>query len=267
MSTILPRAQRLVHTRYGSLVIEAIEIHTDSAHIEAFVAGPDGDARGGVLVFCDVFGLRPRIAEMIQEIASWGYVVLAPNLFHRDGDAADLAPTVDLTDPRAKAQYWVGARLNERIAGLTPDLFAQDLPAYLATLQQFVRDAGPIGAVGYCLGARLAVRAGGQFPDKLVAVAGFHGGHLVTDAPDSPHTLIQPSVSYLFGHADNDASMTETDAAALDAELQVAGSPFQSAIYPGAPHGFTMADSSSWHEPSYERHLVELKDLLSQTIG
>ena len=39
----------------------------------------------------DAFGLRPQIAEMTGRIAGWGYTVLAPNVFHRNGSVADLA--------------------------------------------------------------------------------------------------------------------------------------------------------------------------------
>src|SRR4029079_5000022 len=78
---------------------------------EAYLTRPDdGVDHPGVLFFVDAIGLRPRIEEMADRIASWGYVVLAPHVFHRDGRAADLAPTTDLRDPGARAEVFAGSR-------------------------------------------------------------------------------------------------------------------------------------------------------------
>ena len=60
---------------------------------EAYVAGPDDRSSPGVLFFMDAFGLRPQIEDMLVRIAGWGYTVLAPNVFHRDGSVADLSTT------------------------------------------------------------------------------------------------------------------------------------------------------------------------------
>ena len=61
--------------------------------------------------------------------------------------------------------------------------------------------------VGYCMGARLAVRAA-NLDRAVVAAAGFHGGGLVTDDPDSPHRgLPDARAEFVFGHADQDRWM------------------------------------------------------------
>ena len=151
------------------------------------------------------------------------------------------------------------------IAHLTPDLAARDASAYVAALQE--RTEGPLATVGFCMGARLAMRAAGQFPDVFRAVAGFHGGGLATDDPRSPHTTLAPAAEYLFGHADHDRSMTPEQAAVLDAALEAAGATYTSAIYPDAPHGYTMADPSSWHEPSFRRAFGELRAMLERQLS
>ena len=46
-----------------------------------------------------------------------------------------------------------------------------------------------VGTTGYCLGGGLALNAAGRFPDRVGAAASFHGGHIATTAPDSPHLL------------------------------------------------------------------------------
>lgn len=247
---------------------EMIDIQTPDGVAEAFLAGLDGPDRrhGGVLFFMDAIGLRPRIADMVDEIASWGFTVLAPNVFHREGTAAELAPEVDLRVPENREAFFARSPVMQYVARLTPDEAATDLPAYVAALQE-AAGPGPLATVGFCMGARLAVRAAGQLPDVIRAVAGFHGGGLVTDDPRSPHTTITPSAEYLFGHADLDRSMTPEQAAALDAALEAAGAPYTSAIFPGAAHGFTMADTSVWHEPSFRRAFRELRDLLERQLS
>lgn len=246
---------------------ELITISADATSIEDYLAAPADDRpHPGVLLCADAFGLRPQIAAMCDRIASWGYVVLAPHLFHRSGSVAELAPTKDLRDPDARAQAF--AQAMPRIAELTVPRLAHDLPAYLATLRANDRANGSrVGVVGYCMGARLAVRAAGLDQD-VVAVGGFHGGGLVTDADDSPHASIaQSHAEYVFGHADRDRSMTPEQVAALGEALVAAGRPASNEIYPDAPHGYTMADTSSYQEEGAERHYRELHALLDRTLG
>ena len=83
---------------------ETIEIQAADGVAEAYLTGEAG--RPGVLLYIDAIGLRPRIEEMADRIASWGYVVLAPNVFYRDGRAAELAPRTDLRDPQARAAFF-----------------------------------------------------------------------------------------------------------------------------------------------------------------
>jgi carboxymethylenebutenolidase len=60
-----------------------LEIPTPEGPAEAYLTRPDDDEHPGVLFFGDAIGLRPRIEEMADRIASWGYVVLVPHVFHR----------------------------------------------------------------------------------------------------------------------------------------------------------------------------------------
>jgi len=248
-------------------VAELIPIQTPDGTAEAFLARPMQEPKGGVLFFMDAIGLRPRIAEMVEEIASWGYVVLAPNVFYRWGSAADLEPKVDLRDPEERARYFEVSGVGQLLASLTPDMVARDIPAYVERLQDELPNDSKLATTGYCMGARLAMRAAGQFPGTIVAVGGFHGGGLVIDDPQSPHTAVTAEAEYVFGHADNDRGMTPEDAAALEAALEAVGATYTAAIYPDAPHGYTMSDTASWHEPSYRRHVHELRALLERRLG
>ncbi|WP_426247485.1 dienelactone hydrolase family protein [Nocardioides sp. LHG3406-4] len=243
-----------------------IEIPAADGAAEAYLSRPSGDDDlPGVLFYVDAIGLRPRIEEMADRIASWGYVVLAPHLFYREGRAADLAPQEDLRAPEARERFFVGA--SKRVAALTPDLSNADAPAWLATLREHAAP-GPVGITGYCMGARLAVRSAAQFPDDVRAVGGWHGGGLVTDAGDSPHRLLDGTrAAYVFGHADQDPSMPAEAVAALGEALTAAGVEHSNEIFPGAPHGYSMSDTSVYDADATERHFTALRGLLDTHVA
>jgi carboxymethylenebutenolidase len=242
---------------------DTITLDTGSGTAEAYLTGDAGDP--GVLLFIDAIGLRPQIEEMADRIASWGYVVLAPNVFYRDGTAAELAPKTDLREPRAREEFFASGVMG-RVQGYTPDRSRADADAWVRTLLEHA-GPGPIGVTGYCMGARLAVRTAGQFPGTVGACGGFHGGGLVTDADDSPHLAIaDSSASYVFGHADNDRGMPLEAVARLEATLQACERPHLNEVYEGAAHGYTMADTSAYDEAAAERHFRELEALLARTL-
>jgi len=250
---------------------ELIEIPAGDGTAEAYLSRPTGTPKGGVLFFMDAIGIRPRIAEMTDEIASWGYVVLAPNVFYRDTDVETLRPKGDLRVAEEREKFFQTSGIMQYMGNLTPERAAADTAAYVAKLQELLAESGAadakLGTTGFCMGARLAIRAAGQFPGTVVAVGGFHGGHLVTDDPQSPHKSVTAEAEYVFGHADNDQGMTPENAAELDRALDAVGATYTSAIYPGAPHGYTMSDTSMWHEPSFKRAFAELKDLYARQLG
>ncbi|GAB49956.1 dienelactone hydrolase family protein [Mobilicoccus pelagius] len=243
---------------------EMLTITTDAGRAEAYLTRPDAQERPGVLMFMDAIGVRERTKEMADRIASWGYVVLLPNVFYREGTVAELAPDMDLTDPEQRKEF--GEISGPRVKAYTPDLSNPDTQAWFDTLGQYA--STPYGTVGFCMGARLAIRAAALHPDDVAAVAGFHGANLVEDdAEDSPHLLLpRTNADYLFGHADND-TMNDADAVAeLERRLEQAGLTYSSAIYPDAPHGFTMADTSSYQDMGEKRAFAELEPFFARTL-
>lgn len=244
-----------------------LTISTTDGVAEAIVATPPQGTGPGVLFFMDAFGLRPRVQDMVSEIASWGYVVMAPNVFYRDGDAAEVAPKGDMTTPEGREEFFQFA--GPRIGHLTSDLAERDNDAYLAALRALPEvTPGPVGVVGFCMGSRSAMRAAGHHPEAVAACACFHGGGLITDAPDSPHLeLPTAKAEFLFGHADNDGSLTPQNAADLGEALDAAGLTATNEVYEGAPHGYTMSDTSSWNEAAFVRAFKNLKDLYGRALS
>jgi carboxymethylenebutenolidase len=243
---------------------EQVEIKTEDGVADGYLARPaeDDGRRGGVLFLVDAFGLRPQIEQMADRIAQRGFVVLAPNVFYRHGRAPVL-PMPDLDDPDARAPFM--EKLRPMMQELTPELIDSDSRGYLNFLAQVAR--GPFALTGYCMGARLGWRIATAHPDQVTALAGFHGGGLVTDGEDSPHrSAAELTAEVYLGHADNDPSMSAENIAALEQALEEADVTYRSEVYGGAAHGYTMADTSMYNEGAAERHYEALFALLDRTL-
>ena len=241
---------------------ETVDIHTPDGVADAYLARPDDQPHPGVLFVMDAIGLRPVIAEMTERIAERGYVVLAPNVFYRAG-RAPVIPLPDLSDPDARGGFF--GQLRPLMGALTPDAIERDGKAYLDYLADVADE--PFAITGYCMGARVALRIAAAESGRVSAVAGFHGGGLVTDGPDSPHLLAgELDAEVYFGHADNDQSNTPEQIAALERALDDAGVTYRSEVYEGAVHGYTMSDMPAYDEQAAERQFRELFALLERTV-
>ncbi|MEU1405397.1 dienelactone hydrolase family protein [Streptomyces sp. NPDC005728] len=244
----------------------AVDIPTEDGVADAYLAHPaDGQPHPGVLLYQDAYGLRPQLRAMADRLAGAGYTVLVPNVFYRLGRA----PVLDLPefiDPSADPTIW--ERLGPVVASLTPEQTRRDADAYLGLLADSpLAGDGPVALAGYCMGARLALRTAATHADRVVAAAGFHGGRLATDAPDSPHRGAGHITAELyFGHADQDPSLPEEQMRHLEEALTAAGVRHTCEVYPGAHHGYTQADTPAYGRDADERHWAALFDLLKRAF-
>lgn len=240
-----------------------VDIKTADGVADAYLARPDERPHPAVLFIIDAIGLRPRIEEMADRIAARGYVVLAPNVFYRAG-RAPVVDVPDLSDPDERAGFM--QRVRPLIEQLTTERIVQDGGAYLDYLAGVA--PGPVAITGYCMGARLGLRIAAAHPGRVVAMAGFHGGRLVTDEPDSPHHAVgELQAEVYLGHADQDPSMNAEQIAVLERTLADAAVPHRSEVYEGAMHGYTMADAAAFDDAACERHFRELFALLERTLS
>ncbi len=230
--------------------------------IDAALARPEGPGPfPAVLMLTDIRGLRDVYRAMADRLAGHGYAVLVPDLYHRLGDSGPRGGE-DMTDPavRERAMGWK--------ASLTHDRIVADMTAAVAFLdtQPFVR-AGKLGIVGYCMSGGFAMWAAAALPDRIAAVASFHGGDLASDKPDSPHRFAGKIAAELyFGHADNDAMIPPEMIARLESALADAGARFTSELYAGARHGYAIADGPAYDEAAAERHWTALTGLLERNL-
>ncbi|MFI7101578.1 dienelactone hydrolase family protein [Streptomyces sp. NPDC050161] len=243
---------------------KTLQIPTPDGQADAFAAFPDrGERHPGVLLYPDAFGLRPVLEEMARELAEHGYYVLVPNLYYRHGRA----PVIELPEHIGEeVRPAVFAQLMPLIEAHTTERALRDADAYLKFLTtQPEVSAGPVAAIGYCMGAALAMRTATAHPDRVAAVAGFHPGFLVTDAPDSPHRRVRELTAQVhLGLAEGDLSPEAISE--LDQALDAAGVAHSTEVYPGTLHGFTMSDTDAFSPSGLQRHWDRLLPLLGRTL-
>lgn len=245
------------------------DIVVTAAHgdAEAYLVGPDDDAdHPGVLFVIDAIGLRRQTRRMADRIASWGYVVLVPNVFYRWGTAAETSPDDDLLDDDTRAAFFAEAM--PRVHALTDDLAEPDLAAYIDALRSMPGvSSGPIGVTGYCMGGRLALLAAASRPDDVAALGMFHTGGLITQSSDSPHLRLgSVDAQVLAVHADRDRSLPSEAVAQFEHALITAGVTHSATVYPGAEHGYTMADTAVYNHDASEYHFTQLRKLFAHTL-
>lgn len=243
-----------------------VDITTADGVADAYLAHPDdGGAHPGVLLYQDAFGVRPHLKAMADRLAAAGYTVLVPNVFYRNGRVPVVA-LPEFIDMEARPD--IVEKVVPLMESLTPELTERDAGAYLDWLARspLVTD-GPVGITGYCMGARLALYTAGTHPDQVAAAAGFHGGWLASEAPDSPHLLADRITAELyFAHADEDDSMPQDQVDRLEQALTDAGVKHRTEVYAGAHHGYTQSDTAAFNPEAAERHWGELLALLDRAL-
>lgn len=246
------------------MIERAIEIPTNDGTADGFLYSADGAGRRpGVIHLTDIGGIRPSHQGMARRLAEQGYVVLLPNVFYRTGRP----PVFDF--PFKPGEERSMKRFAEITRPLTPEAMEQDMSRYIDFLSaQDSVSKGPMGVVGYCFTGQMAMRAGAARPEKVVAAASFHGARLLTDDPSSPHLALPRIKSRLyFGHAVEDRTMPKEAIEKFDAALAAWGGKYESEVYNGAFHGWTVPDSGPYNPPQAERAFEKLKQMFAETIS
>jgi carboxymethylenebutenolidase len=156
-----------------------VTVTTPDGSADCYFVHPASAAAPGVLVWPDIFGLRPAFRQMGKRLAESGYAVLVVNPFYRVKKAPTAenggATPIDQVRPLMQA-------LNETT-------HMTDAKAFIGWLdmQPSVAKNRKLGTQGYCMGGPIAFRTAAAALDRVGAVASFHGGGLVTTTPNSPH--------------------------------------------------------------------------------
>ncbi|HEV7593633.1 MAG TPA: dienelactone hydrolase family protein [Gemmatimonadaceae bacterium] len=239
-----------------------LEIQTRDGTVDTLLTRPDSPTPlPAVINLTDGLGFRQAFADQSKRIAEQGYVVLTPNIFYRVSKSPVFGFAPDFADERTRQRF------AELKAPLTPDAMARDASAYVEFLaaQSFV-SKGPMAVIGFCFAGQFALRVAATRPDRIAAVASFHGGGLFTDNDDSPH-LVLPKVKarLYFGHASNDQSMPAAAIEKFERALEDWGGNYESETYP-ARHGWMIPGREIYDPKESARGFAKLMELLDDTL-
>lgn len=251
---MLPRAADAAEVSDRDVTIE-----TPDGQCDAYFVAPQTGSHAAVLVWPDIFGLRPAFRQMGKRLAESGYSVLVVNPFYR----TQKAPTAPQGAKTPISEVRPLAR------SLDAKTHVTDAKAFIAWLdkQPQVDKSKKVGTTGYCMGGPMVMRTAGAVTNRVGAGASFHGGGLVTDQPDSPHLLIpQMKAQFLIAIAENDDERDPESKTVLKESFAEANLPAEIEVYP-AGHGWCPPDSRV-HDPeqaekAWQRMLVLFNNALA----
>ena len=237
-----------------------VNITTPDGTADCYFVRPASGAAAGVLIWPDIFGLRPAFRQMGKRLAESGYSVLVVNPFYRVKKAptAPNGAATPIADVRPLAQ------------GLNETTHATDARAFIAWLdgQASVAKNRKIGTQGYCMGGPIAFRTSAAMSDRVGAVASFHGGGLVLDTPNSPHLqAAKTKAQFLVAIAANDDARSPNEKNVLKETFAAAKLPAEIEVYEGAAHGWCPPDAGVYNEPQAEKAWGRLLALYGKALA
>jgi len=208
----------------------------------------------------DGFGIRPVMREMAQRLADGGYLVLLPDLYYRIGSYLPMDPPRIVADPKLREDFM------KLVTSLNRDQKVSDAGAFIDFLLTRPEVKGErFGATGYCMGGNVSLTAAGAFPGRFAAVASFHGSHLASDQPDSPHRFVKSIIGRVYvAGAIEDKSFSDEKKGRLEQALTEARVEHLIETYPGARHGFAVPDHPVFDPTAAGRHWNALFRLLQE---
>lgn len=235
-----------------------VTIATPDGSTDALLFTPAKAKAPAVILWADLAGLRPTVAEIGRRLAAEGYVVLAPNAFYRsvklDGTTAT---TLDFA---TRNKTWRGTATDERIMA--------DAKAYLVYLDNLPRvdTRAKMGAVGYEIGSVHAFLTARVAPDRIAAVAAIQPLAIATARPNSPHLFVNQSKAAYYVAIGKDADKREPgDKDDLAKAFADAGLKGTVEVMPG-DHGFALSDNSKYDQASAARAWSATLALLRENL-
>ena len=239
---------------------EEVQIKTPDGVADAYIVHPAKGKFPAVLVWPDIFGLRPAFRAMATRLAESGYTVLVINPFYRIRKAPTSPEHADFDDPATRDALM--AQKNS----LTAATAATDAKAFVTYLDGHaaVDVKRKMGTTGYCMGGPLVLRTAAARADRIGAAATFHGGGLVTKDADSPHLLIpQTKANYLIAIAANDDEREPDSKTVLREAFGNAHLSAEVEVYAGTQHGWCPPDSKVYNHDQAEKAWARLLVLLN----
>ena len=237
-----------------------VNVMTPDGTADCYFVRPASGTAPGIVIWPDIFGLRPSFRQMGKRLAESGYAVLVVNPFYR----VKKAPTADAGAATPIPQVL------PLMQALNETTHMTDAKAFIAWLDQqpSVAKNRKVGTQGYCMGGPMAFRTAAAVPDRVGAVASFHGGGLVTDMPNSPHLQASKSkAEFLVAIAANDDMRAPTDKTVMKDTFAGMNLPAEIEVYTNSAHGWCPPDSQVYNEPQAEKAWSRLLALYEKALA
>lgn len=207
-----------------------------------------------VLLFQEAFGVNDYIRSEVRRLAQHGYAAIAPDLF--DGETYS---------------YDEFDKIAPKLTAFTREGLLAYVDAGIAYLdaQTNVRH-GRYGAVGFCMGGRLAVLTAIARPQKIAAASSFYGGGIAPDEARSfPPLLdeldaVQAELLLIYGA--EDAGITPAEHGRIAERLSREKKRYELSVYPGAGHGFASRDRESYRAEQAEAAWAQTLALFDRAL-
>jgi carboxymethylenebutenolidase len=209
-----------------------IPVATAAGTQQAYLALPPGGSGPGLLLLQEIFGVNAHIRMVAEQYALAGFVVLAPDVFWRQ------APRIELGYEGHDRERGIALA-----TALEPAEVVTDLQATVGTLRAQPGVAGrKVGAIGYCMGGRLAYTAAALA--GVDAAVAYYGGGIQGQLA----LATQVRCPMQFHYAGHDDHIPPEAVQAVRAAFEGKAAEFW--VYPGSMHGFNCWARASYHAPS-----------------
>jgi carboxymethylenebutenolidase len=237
-----------------------VEIAAAAGDAPAWLFASPRPSTSGIILFMDVFGIRPALLDVAERLCTLGHHVLLPDLYYRLGTYDPVSAADALAAPPILVQ-------RRDMRDRTPiSQTVEDTPFFVDVLAS-QGASGRIGVLGYCMGGARAMRAADAVPGRIAAAASIHGGNLAIDEEHSPHLHLGRMTARLYvGCAGTDPSFPPAQSGRLAEALRNSGIDYQLENYVGCEHGWAIPDNPIFNSEGSERHWRRLAVLFDETL-
>jgi len=206
-------------------------VSEDGTDMQSYVVRPASAGRKpGLIVFQEAFGVNAHIRDVATRFAAQGFVVIAPELYHRTGT-------------HVEGSYDDFDALRSHFGALTTQGMAADADSAHTWLTSDPEvDPSRIAAIGYCMGGRAAFLANTGLP--LAAAVSYYGGGIAAQLLDRVDKLHGPQLLCWGG---KDTHIPPEQTRAIDDALRAAGKSYTTVTFGEADHGFFCDQRSAYH--------------------
>ena len=228
------------------MIEDTIDINTRSGVMQTFVVRPHGNkASPPVVLFMDIWGVREELRQIARRIANQGYVAILPNFYYRQGEIS-----YEFYDEKSRMislhhlEKTKSDLVNEQRRRLSNEMIVADIIEILGFIEadKYILSE-KVGALGWCMGGWICLKAGVTFPQKFQAIATLHATRPISETEGSPHRELNKLRGGLYsGWAELDHLSPPDMVRKFENLIELEKVDYRSVIHDGVEHGYALPD-------------------------